>query len=83
MARASVAELAFEPIAHAEIARLEEQRLAVLEAQIEADLAAGRHAELVGELRRLVAVNPARERLAEQLMVALYRCGRQTDALEV
>jgi DNA-binding SARP family transcriptional activator/tetratricopeptide (TPR) repeat protein len=79
----ALAELAFEPFAHAEIARLEEQRLAALEARIEADLAAGRHAELVGELRRLVAVNATRERLAAQLMLALYRCGRQTDALEV
>jgi DNA-binding SARP family transcriptional activator len=79
----ALAELAFEPFAPAEIARLEEQRLAALEARIEADLAAGRHAELVGELRRLVAVNPTRERLAAQLMLALYRCGRQIDALEV
>jgi tetratricopeptide (TPR) repeat protein len=61
---------------------LEEQRLAALEARLEADLACGRHAELVGELRRLVAVSPTRERLAEQLMLALYRCGRQADALE-
>jgi DNA-binding SARP family transcriptional activator len=79
----ALADLAFEPFASAEIARLEEQRLAALEARIEADLAAGRHAELVGELRHLVAVNPTRERLAAQLMLALYRCSRQTDALEV
>jgi DNA-binding SARP family transcriptional activator/tetratricopeptide (TPR) repeat protein len=77
-----LADLAFEPFAPAEIARLEEQRLAALEARIEADLAAGRHSELVGELRRLVAVDPTRERLAAQLMLALYRCGRQADALE-
>ncbi|MEA2132000.1 MAG: hypothetical protein QOJ85_4891 [Solirubrobacteraceae bacterium] len=78
----ALADLAFEPFAHAEITRLEEQRLAALEARIDADLAAGRHAELVSELRRLVAVNPTRERLMAQLMLALYRCGRQTDALE-
>ncbi|HEX8158563.1 MAG TPA: BTAD domain-containing putative transcriptional regulator [Solirubrobacteraceae bacterium] len=79
----ALADLAFEPFAGAEIARLEEQRLAALEARVEADLATGRHAELVSELRRLVAVNPTRERLVAQLMLALYRCGRQTDALEV
>ena len=77
-----LADLAFEPFAHVEIARLEEQRLAALEARIEADLAAGRHAELVGELRRLVAEQPTREQLAGHLMVALYRCGRQAEALD-
>ena len=49
---------------------------------MEADLAAGRHAELVGELQQLVADHPTRERLAGQLMLALYRCGRQAEALE-
>lgn len=78
----ALAELAFEPFAHAEIARLEEQRLAALEARVEADLAAGRHVELVAELQRLVAWHPTRERLAADLMLALYRCGRQADALE-
>jgi WD40 repeat protein/DNA-binding SARP family transcriptional activator len=78
----ALAELALEPFAGAEIARLEEQRLSALELRAEADLAAGRHAELVGELQRLVADNPTRERLAAQLMLALYRCGRQTEALE-
>jgi DNA-binding SARP family transcriptional activator len=78
----ALAELACEPFAAAEIARLEEQHLAALEARVEADLVVGRHAELVGELRRLVAVNPTRERLAGQLMLALYRCARQTEALE-
>jgi WD40 repeat protein/DNA-binding SARP family transcriptional activator len=76
-----LAELALEPFAPAEIARLEEQRLAALEARVEADLAAGREAELIGELQHLVAEHPTRERLAGQLMLALYRCGRQADAL--
>jgi WD40 repeat protein/DNA-binding SARP family transcriptional activator len=77
-----LAELAFEPFAQAEIARLQEQRLSALEACVEADLAAGRHAALVGELRQAVSANPTRERLAGQLMLALYRCGQQADALE-
>jgi WD40 repeat protein/DNA-binding SARP family transcriptional activator len=74
-------ELALEPFARSETARLQEGRLAAIEARVEADLAAGRHADLVGELQRLVADNPLRERLAGQLMLALYRCGRQTEAL--
>jgi WD40 repeat protein/DNA-binding SARP family transcriptional activator len=78
----ALAELALEPFAGAEIARLEEQRLAALELRVEADLAAGRHAEVVGELQRLVSEHPIRERLAGQLMLALYRCGRQAEALE-
>src|SRR3954462_9696978 len=78
-----LAELEFEPFAQAEIARLEEQRLAAVEARVEADLAAGRHGALVSELRQLLAEHPARERLAGQLMLALYRSGRQSEALEV
>ena len=78
----ALADLAYEPVAQAEIARLEEQRLVAVELRVEADLAAGRHAALVGELRQLVAANPTRERMAEQLMLALYRCGQQADALE-
>src|SRR3954462_11938093 len=72
-----LAELEFEPFAQAEIARLEEQRLAAVEARVEADLAAGRHGALVSELRQLLAEHPARERFAAQLMIALYRSGRQ------
>jgi DNA-binding SARP family transcriptional activator/DNA-binding beta-propeller fold protein YncE len=62
--------------------RLEEQRLAVLEDRIDADLAAGADAELVGELEELVAEHPLRERFYGQLMLALYRADRQADALE-
>ena len=69
--------------ARAERARLEEQRLAALAQRIEAELALGRHAELVPELEGLVREQPLRERLRGQLMLALYRCGRQADALEV
>ena len=77
-----LAELASAPFAPAEIARLEEQHLAALEVRVDADLAAGRHAELVGELQQLTSEHPWRERLHAQLMLALYRSGRQADALE-
>ena len=77
-----LAEVASAPFAPGEIARLEEQRLAALEVRVEADLAAGRHAELVGELQQLTGEHPWRERLHAQLMLALYRSGRQADALE-
>jgi YVTN family beta-propeller protein len=77
-----LADFAYEPFAQGEIARLEEARLAALEDRIEADLALGRHAALVAELEGLVAANPLRERLRGQLMLALYRSGRQADALE-
>jgi DNA-binding SARP family transcriptional activator len=70
-----------EPFAKAEAGRLEHQRLAALEERLDADLALGRHAELVGELEALVAEHPHRERLRAQLMLALYRCDRQADAL--
>ena len=77
----ALADLAFEPFALAEAARLEELRLAALERRVELDLADGRGAELVGELEGLVAEHPLRERLRGQLMLALYRSGRQADAL--
>ncbi|MGH2941433.1 MAG: BTAD domain-containing putative transcriptional regulator [Solirubrobacteraceae bacterium] len=76
-------DVAYEPFAQGEIARLEEQRQAALEARVEADLAVGRHDEVVVELQRLVAASPGRERLAGQLMLALYRCERQGEALTV
>jgi WD40 repeat protein/DNA-binding winged helix-turn-helix (wHTH) protein len=75
--------LTFDSFAAREIARLEEDHVAALEARVEADLAAGREAELVGELQHLVAEDPTRERLVRHLMLALYRCGRQTEALTV
>ena len=79
---AALADFAYEPFAHAEIARLEELRLGYLEERIDQDLAAGRHTELVGELEALAAQNPLRERLRRQLMLALYRSGRQAEALD-
>jgi YVTN family beta-propeller protein len=70
-----------EPFARAASARLEDLRLAAVEARIEADLALGRHASLVGELDALVAEHPFREGMRRQQMLALYRSGRQADAL--
>jgi DNA-binding SARP family transcriptional activator len=77
----ALADFAYEEFAQAEIARLEELRLAALERRIEADLALGRHAELAGELEALVLRHPLRECLRAQLVFALYRSGRQADAL--
>ncbi len=71
-----------EPFAQHEINRLEEERLSALEDRVDADLELGRHADLVGELESLVERCPLRERLWAQLMLALYRVGRQADALE-
>jgi DNA-binding SARP family transcriptional activator len=70
-----------EPFAETEARRLEELRLSCLEDRIDADLALGRHAVLVGELEALVVHHPLRERLHAQLMLALYRSGRQAQAL--
>ena len=72
-----------EPFALVEAAHLRERQEVTVEDRIDADLALGRHADLVGELESLVAFNPLRERLRAQLMVALYRSGRQADALAV
>ncbi|MGH3072634.1 MAG: BTAD domain-containing putative transcriptional regulator [Gaiellaceae bacterium] len=79
----ALADVAAEPFARAEAARLDELRLTTLELRIEADLALGRHLELVSELEALVAERPLRERLRGQLMLALYRSGRQAGALTV
>ncbi|WP_285753475.1 BTAD domain-containing putative transcriptional regulator [Lentzea sp. NBRC 105346] len=64
-------------------AELDESRLATVEECVDLELALGRHAELVPELRRLAAMNPTRERLVEQLMTALHRTGQQAEAMEV
>jgi DNA-binding SARP family transcriptional activator len=77
----ALTDFAYESFAQGEITRLEELRRGALEEQVDADLALGRHAELVGELESLVAAEPLRERLRGQLMLALYRSGRQADAL--
>lgn len=79
----ALADFEFQPFAATEIARLHEQRIAALEARVTADLAIGRHGELVAEVRRLVADHPAHEGLASLLMLALYRSGRQSEALDV
>ena len=77
----ALGDLAGERAVRAEAARLEERRLTVLEDRIDADLAQGREAALVAELDSLVAANPLRERLRAQQMLALYRSGRQAEAL--
>ena len=77
-----LADFAQTRFALSDIGRLDERRVAVLEDRIEADLALGRQADLVAELEALVAEYPLRERLHAQLMLALYRSGRQAEALE-
>jgi DNA-binding SARP family transcriptional activator len=77
----ALTDFAYETFAQAPIARLEEMRLAALELRVEADLALGRHAELAGELETAVRDHPFRENLCRQLMLALYRSGRQAEAL--
>jgi YVTN family beta-propeller protein len=76
-----LADLADYAFTRPEAARLEELRLAATEARIDADLALGRHDALTAELEQLVAQHPLRERLHGQLILALYRCGRQAEAL--
>lgn len=78
----ALADFAYDAFAQIEATRLEEARLTALEDRIEADLRAGRHASVVPELDVLARDHPLRERLTGQLMVALYRSGRQADALE-
>lgn len=77
-----LSDFAYRRFAQAETARLEDLRLACLEERIDQDLRAGRQGEVTGELEALVAEHPLRERLRGQLMLALYRCGRQAEALE-
>jgi DNA-binding SARP family transcriptional activator/WD40 repeat protein len=77
-----LADVAFESSERRDADRLDELRLAAMEDRIDADLALGRHSRLVGELEALVAEHPLREQPRAQLMVALYRSGRQADALD-
>jgi DNA-binding SARP family transcriptional activator len=78
----ALADFAFEQFAQAAILRLDELRLSALEERIDADLALGRHGGLVGELEALAVQHPLRERVHGQLMLALYRSGRQAEALD-
>jgi DNA-binding SARP family transcriptional activator/DNA-binding transcriptional ArsR family regulator len=71
------------PLLYAQVARLEERRRTVLGLRIEADLQLGRHREITGELTSLVSAEPTREDFSAKLMLALYRCGRRADALQV
>ena len=78
----ALADVADEGVLRPPAARLDELRLVALERRIEADLACGRHTELVGELEALASEYPLRERPRALQMLALYRCGRQADALD-
>ena len=78
-----LSDLEFEAIMHVEVGRLEEVRLAAIEERIEAELALGKQLTLVPELESLTAEHPFRERFRAQLMLALYRSGRQAEGLEV
>jgi len=77
-----LSDFTYEPFAQGEIGRLGEARIAVLEDWIDAELALGRHDQLAGRLERLVSEHPLRERLQAQRMLALYRAGRQAEALD-
>src|SRR5437773_2254951 len=79
---APLEDLAYAPFAQAESGRLDDVRLTALELRIDADLELGRDTELIGELQALVAMHPLRERFWAQLMLALYRSGRQGEALD-
>jgi DNA-binding SARP family transcriptional activator/class 3 adenylate cyclase len=78
----ALVDFAYESFAQSEIRRLEELRLEALEERIDADLEVGGGSELVGELEQLVGEHPLRERLRGQLMLSLYRAGRQAEALQ-
>jgi predicted ATPase/DNA-binding SARP family transcriptional activator len=78
---AALVDFAYEAFAQAEAARLDELRVGALEDKIEAELALGRHGELIGDLETVAHDNPLRERLWAQWMLALYRSGRQAEAL--
>ena len=78
----ALADLAFEPFAQVEAARLDELRVEAIEGRIEAELALGRHADVVSQVEPLIAEHPLRERLRRLQMLALYRSGRQAEALE-
>jgi DNA-binding SARP family transcriptional activator len=78
-----LADLGYESFAQPAIGRLAEIRLAAVEQRVDAELELGAHAQLIAELEQLVAEHPLQERFAEQLMLALYRSGRQTEALDV
>ncbi len=78
----ALADLAYEPFAQEAIARLQEERLTAMEDRIDADLSLGGHHDLAAELHALARQYPNRERLLGQLMLALYRSGRQADALD-
>ena len=78
---APLAELTYDSFAQPAIGRLEEMRLAALEQRFDADLELGRHSDVIGELEALIWDHPLRERFRVQMMLALYRAGRQAEAL--
>ena len=78
-----MADFAYEAFAQATIARLEEERLAVVEAKLDLELQLGRHERVIGELEELARAHPQRERPHALLMLALYRSGRHVEALEI